>query len=120
MLISIATGIIAGAIHVLGGVDHLVGMAPAGLRNPRVALRDGLAWGLGHSSGVLLLSMVAIFAKDLVYLQRMSSWAEFSVGIVLLIVGGLAVKTSLGLRIHTHAHNHFDGHVHEHIHLLHQ
>jgi len=117
MLISILTGIAAGAIHVVGGVDHLVAMAPVALRNPRIALRDGLAWGFGHSAGVLLLSVLAILLKDLAHIQRMSSFAEFSVGAALLVVGVFAIKTALGLSIHAHSHDHLDGNAHDHIHL---
>ncbi len=117
MLISILTGIAAGAIHVVGGADHLVGMAPVAIRDPRVALRNGLAWGLGHSTGVLILSSIAILLKDLAHIQKMSTLAEFIVGIVLLIVGFLAIRTSLGLNIHKHSHEHKYGHTHDHIHL---
>ena len=117
MLISIVTGVAAGAIHVVGGVDHLVAMTPVALRHPRIAFRNGLAWGIGHSAGVLLLSTIAILAKDLAHIERMSSFAEFAVGISLLVVGALAIRTSLGLHIHAHAHNHEEGYEHEHIHL---
>ncbi len=117
MLISIATGIAAGAVHVVGGADHLVAMTPTALRHPRVAFRDGLAWGVGHSTGVLCLSGVAVIAKDLVHIQRMSSLAEFSVGMALLVVGGLTIRTALGLDIHTHSHRHGNGENHDHIHL---
>ena len=61
MIVSILTGFVAGAIHVVGGADHIVAMAPAGLKEPRKALRDGLAWGVGHSSGVIFLSFIAIY-----------------------------------------------------------
>ena len=84
MLISILAGFSAGAIHVVGGADHLVAMAPASLRRPGAALKSGLAWGLGHSTGVLVLSAIAILVKDLAHIERMSSWAEFIVGVSLL------------------------------------
>ncbi len=117
MLISIVTGFTAGAIHVVGGADHLVAMAPAAIHRPRVAIGKGLAWGLGHSTGVLILSAIAVLIKDLAHLERMSSFAEFIVGIALLIVGVIAIRTSLGLNIHTHHHQHADGDIHQHIHL---
>ncbi len=117
MLISILTGLVAGSIHVVGGADHIAAMAPVILRDQRVALRNGLAWGLGHSSGVLILSVIAILAKDLVHIQAMSSVAEFIVGIALLIVGALAIRTSFGVNIHAHSHSHRDGRAHEHIHF---
>lgn len=117
MLISVITGLAAGAIHVVGGVDHLVAMAPTALRKPKTALFSGLAWGLGHSAGVLLLSTIAILLKDLVHIQKMSLVAEVAVGISLLVVGALAIRTALGLNIHAHQHNHLDGPDHDHLHL---
>ena len=118
MLISILTGLAAGAVHVVGGPDHLLAIAPTAFRNPQRVFRSGLAWGIGHSTGVLVLSAFAVFLKDLVHIQRMSSFAEFAVGIVLLVCGALAIKTSLGLNIHTHHHHHHGtSHKHEHIHI---
>ena len=87
MLISVLTGFSAGAVHVVSGADHMVAMAPSSVRKPRVALINGLAWGIGHSAGVLILSILGILAKDLINIELMSSYAEFLVGISLLIVG---------------------------------
>ncbi len=118
MIISILTGFAAGGLHVIGGADHLVSMAPGSLRRqPLSALKGGLAWGLGHSLGVLGLSTLAIFFKDLVHIERMSSLAEFGVGITLLVVGMLAIRSSFGFSIHTHKHIHGNGHAHKHVHF---
>ena len=117
MFISILTGFIAGAIHVVGGADHLIAMAPNAMQRPKLALREGLAWGVGHSTGVLLLSFIAVLAKDLVNINRVSSFAEFLVGITLLILGAFAIRTALGLNIHMHNHNHGTGNDHQHVHF---
>ena len=117
MIISILTGFAAGAIHVIGGADHLVAMAPNAMKKPKLAVRDGLAWGVGHSTGVLILSSIAILAKDLVNIERLSSFAEFFVGIALLVVGVLAIRTALGFDIHMHNHHHGVGGEHKHLHL---
>ena len=117
MLISILTGIAAGALHVVGGVDHLVAMAPSGVRQPKQALRNGLAWGLGHSMGVLILSSIAILVKDFANIERISSFAEICVGVSLLVVGGFAINSAFGLNIHSHRHNHRQGMIHDHIHI---
>ena len=117
MIFSILTGFAAGAVHVVSGADHLVAMAPSAFRQPKLALKSGFAWGLGHSAGVLLLSIAAILVKDFVQIERMSNFAELCVGVFLLIVGTLTIKTSFGLRIHTHAHNHANGSKHQHLHL---
>ena len=118
MLISILTGFAAGAVHVVGGADHLVAMAPFSLRQPVAALRAGLAWGAGHSLGVVFLALVAIGFKDLIHVEAMSSWAEFLVGVALLVVGALAIRTAFGLELHTHEHRHDAGaSTHQHLHL---
>ncbi len=117
MLFSVLTGIAAGAVHVVGGPDHLIAMAPTALKNPKLALKDSLDWGVGHAFGVLVLSLLALTFKDLVNIQIMSHYAEFAVGIVLLIVGFYAIKTAFGLSIHSHRHKHGSAHRHEHIHI---
>ncbi len=116
-LISIITGFAAGAVHVVGGADHLVAMASNSFRHPRLALKNGLAWGLGHSTGVLFLSFLAILIKDFVQIERMSTIAELSVGVSLLVVGCITIRTALGLNIHTHHHNHENGKKHQHFHI---
>ena len=69
MLISIFTGLTAGALHVVCGIDHLVVMAPNAFHQTRIALKNGLAWGLGHSVGVLALSTFAILINDLAHIE---------------------------------------------------
>ena len=119
MLIPVLTGLAAGAVHVVGGADHLVAMAPFSLNRPLAACRSALAWGAGHSAGVIVLALMAIGLKDLAHVEAMSSWAEFLVGVALLIVGALAVRTAFGLELHSHHHHHHDhDHAsHQHLHL---
>ena len=117
MLISVLTGFAAGAVHVVGGADHLVAMAPFSLRKPWPAMRAGLAWGAGHSAGVVVLALVAIAFKDLAHIEAMSAWAEFLVGVALLVVGVLAVRTAFGLELHSHEHHHDGDQPHQHLHL---
>ncbi len=117
MLVSVFTGFVAGTLHVLAGADHLVAMAPNAFRQPSLALKNGLAWGLGHSTGVLLLSGLAMLVKDFAQIERLSSFAEFSVGLFLLTLGVLTIRTSLGLNIHSHNHNHGNGEKHQHFHI---
>ena len=62
----ILTGIVAGFVHVVSGADHLIAMAPAAINNnTQKALKNSFSWGLGHSSGVLLLAFLGIFIKDI-------------------------------------------------------
>ena len=113
----IFTGIVAGFVHVVSGADHLIAMAPAAINNPQKALKNSFSWGLGHSSGILLLAFLAIFIKDITPLNKFSNIAEFLVGISLLIVGVFAIKNSFQLSIHSHSHKHENGIAHRHFHF---
>ena len=113
----IFTGIVAGFVHVVSGADHLIAMAPAAINNPQRALKNSFSWGLGHSSGVLLLAFLAIFIKDITSLSKFSNIAEFLVGISLLFVGVFAIRNSFQLNIHLHSHRHKNGIAHRHLHL---
>ena len=113
----ILTGVLAGFVHVISGADHLIAMAPSAINSPKKALKNGLSWGLGHSSGVLLLAFLAIFIKDITPLNKFSNIAEFLVGISLLIVGVIAIKNSFQLKMHSHSHKHDNGFAHSHYHF---
>ena len=113
----ILTGIVAGFVHVVSGADHLIAMVPAAINNPQKALKNSFSWGLGHSSGVILLAFLGIFIKDITPLNKFSNFAEFLVGISLLIVGVFAIKSSFQLSIHSHSHKHDNGIAHHHFHF---
>ena len=116
MQVVILTGILAGFVHVISGADHLIAMAPSAITSPKIAARNSISWGLGHSSGVIFLAILAIFIKDITPLNKFSNFAEFFVGISLLIVGVFAIKNSLYLNIHSHSHKH-NGMSHHHLHF---
>ena len=117
MDIAILTGFAAGAVHVVSGADHLVSMAPSAIKEPKYAFKNSLSWGLGHSSGVIVLASLAIFIKDIAPLDKISAIAEFFVGICLLVVGIVAIRNALKLNIHNHSHTHRDGFNHQHFHM---
>ncbi|ABM72664.1 marine cyanobacterial conserved hypothetical protein [Prochlorococcus marinus str. MIT 9515] len=116
MQVVIVTGIIAGFVHVVSGADHLIAMAPSAITSPKIAAKNSISWGLGHSSGVIFLAVLAVFIKDITPLSKFSNFAEFFVGISLLIVGVFAIKNSLPLNIHSHSHQH-NGVAHHHLHF---
>ena len=121
MIDSVLTGFGLGALHVISGPDHMVAMAPQAMAKPKVALKNGLAWGVGHSAGVIILSLLGILAKDLfdfeLDIEKVSYFAEVLVGITLLVIGGLAIRTSLRVNIHEHQHKHQEGILHKHFHF---
>ena len=113
----ILTGILVGLVHVFSGADHLIAMAPSAINSPKIALKNSFSWGLGHSSGVVLLTVLAIFIKDITPLKNFSNIAELLVGISLLFVGVFAIKNSFQLSIHSHSHKHENGIAHSHYHF---
>ena len=117
MLIAVLTGFVAGAIHVFSGIDHLVAISNFTLKKPIKAIRLGIAWGLGHSTGVIILSVMAIVFKDIINIEFMSVLAEWLVGFSLLMLGIFAVKKAFGLQVHIHQHRHNDNSVHRHLHV---
>ena len=106
MGVPILTGLAAGAVDVVGSTDYLVAMAPFSLNRPLDACRSALAWGAGHSAGVIVLALIATGIKGLAHGEAVSSWAEILVGVALLVVGALAVRMSFGLELHSHSHSH--------------
>ncbi len=113
---AIPMGLSAGIIHVVSGADHLVAMAPSSITTPKSALKNGVSWGIGHSSGIIILAILAILIRDIIPLERFSSFAEFFVGISLLIIGVIAIRNSRNFGIHSHQHEHNNGVSHKHYH----
>ena len=117
MQVVILTGLIAGFIHVVSGADHLIAMAPSSITGPKQALRNSYSWSLGHSSGVVILAVLAIFIKDIAPINKFSHFAEFLVGISLLLIGVYSIKNYFNLKIHSHSHEHNNGISHQHMHI---
>ncbi|HXI52957.1 MAG TPA: hypothetical protein VNH84_15685, partial [Candidatus Saccharimonadales bacterium] len=115
-MLAILTGLLAGGVHVLSGPDHLAAVAPLAVQD-RSAWRSGLRWGLGHSSGVLLVGVLSLLLRGLLPLDTVSSLAERLVGIVLVGIGIWGFRLACGNRLHSHLHAHgHTSHVHMHVH----
>ena len=52
MLLVVTTGLIAGALHVLAGPDHLAAIAPIAIKSRAKGASVGASWGWGHGLGV--------------------------------------------------------------------
>jgi sulfite exporter TauE/SafE len=115
-VIALFSGFIAGAAHVLSGPDHLAAVAPLSVRPREKAWLVGLRWGLGHSSGVILIGLLSLLLRELLPHELLSSWAERLVGIVLIAIGVWGLRKAFSSRVHAHEHTH-DGQTHVHIHV---
>lgn len=115
MFIPLIGGASAGLIHVLSGPDHLAAIAPLASDGRRRFWTTGALWGLGHSSGVLLVGLLALAFRSWLPIDTFSSWSERLVGIVLIGIGLWGLRRALSTRVHSHAHTH-GGLTHDHVH----
>lgn len=117
MWTSCLAGLLAGLLHVFAGPDHLAALAPLSLRARGRAWAVGLRWGLGHSSGVLVVAAVAFGLHQVVRLEAWSGWGERLVGVTMIGLGLWGLRSLFRERLHAHEHRHEgETHVHFHVH----
>ena len=97
------------------GPDHLAAIAPLAARRPGRAWMAGVRWGGGHSAGVALVGVLALWFRDALPVEAISSWGERLVGLMLVGIGFWAIRRALRTTIHVHEHEH-DGSRHVHLH----
>lgn len=111
----VIAGMVAGALHVVTGPDHLAAVSPLAVIEKRRAWRSGLQWAIGHTSGVLVIGVVGLFLRQIVPIESLSGWSEYLVGWVLIGIGLWGFHSAWKPHFHSHTHSHGDV-VHEHIH----
>jgi hypothetical protein len=100
---ALAAGLATGLVHVLSGPDHLAAVAPLSAERDRPHWRAGLQWGLGHTTGVMLIGLLLISFRQLLPIDAISAYSERVVGIALLFVGSWGLLRANGSKRHTHA-----------------
>ncbi len=115
-MIYLLMGILAGSVHSLSGPDHLGAVAPLSVENRKSAWKIGFSWGLGHSSGVVLIALLIILLRETAIPKVLSDYSEWLVGVVLIAIGIRGFLTVFPLRLHAHKHAH-DSKEHSHAHL---
>ena len=122
-------GTLASMLHVISGPDHLAAVTPLVIESKKKAWKIGLAWGLGHLAGMLLIGVLFLLFKEYIPVERISAHSEQLVAIVLIGVGLWAfyrifneqkshkhphVHSDTKPYIHIHTHEHNNGHHHTH------
>lgn len=124
-MFAFVAGLAAGLLHVFSGPDHLAAIAPLaadGDRPPPPRLRRGraealrakaggqwkagLQWGIGHTTGVLLIAFLLLLLREQLPLDAISGHSEQIVGVMLIGVGSWGIWRAMRLGLHPHGHSH--------------
>jgi len=113
MNIPIIIGFLAALLHVLSGPDHLAAVTPLALERKNKYWKVGMAWGLGHILGMLLIGLLFYFLKDLIPVKKVSYYSEKFVGFMLIAIGLWALCRIRYPKKLTYPHTH-DNTIHIH------
>jgi sulfite exporter TauE/SafE len=108
-------GFLIGLRHAIE-VDHV--MAVASLvsdKNPKRAVWQGVAWGLGHTLTLLLVGGIVIYSDSLIPTE-VANVLELVVGFMLLALGADLIRKVIKNCWHIHVHEHVNGLRHNHFH----
>lgn len=106
---------LVGFTHALEA-DHLLAVSSMVTRRTslRLAVRDGIAWGLGHTSTIVLIGLLMI-ALRVGITEGVFHWFEAAVGLMLL---GLGVWRLYKVLKHRRLHQNHIEHDHSHDHKM--
>ena len=114
----------AGLIHAFEA-DHILAVTNIVSQRTRLlpAIKDGIFWGLGHTSTIFLVGVIMIVFKVNIP-QGAFSYFEAAVGLMLIVVASYRLfiflrdeQTVVPFHKHQHEHAGVNHHLHTHIHL---
>ena len=82
-------GILLGIVHVLTGPDHLTALSTLVTGKPfRHSFFVGVRWGLGHSTGLLIIAIVFFsISQSMEFLDENGKIAMKIVGVIMILLG---------------------------------
>lgn len=83
----IKTGFVFGIFHVLAGPDHLSALATLSVGNSWKAMTLGIRWGLGHSTGLVVVAIIFISLKGDLDLSRVGRICNMLLGFFMITIG---------------------------------
>lgn len=83
----VITGLSLGVLHVLAGPDHLSALATLSVGNSWKAMALGVRWGLGHSTGLVVVAVIFISLKGELDLTRIGQFSNTILGIFMITIG---------------------------------
>lgn len=108
-------GFVLGLRHALD-TDHIAAVSTVLAQRPswRASSLVGLSWGLGHTVVLLLVGALVLVLRVPIP-EPIAMAAEFAVGVMLVVLGGLLGIKLVKEQWHMHQHDH-DGTKHVHLH----
>lgn len=119
MLSILTLGFLIGMRHALEA-DHVAAVASlaSGSRNIRETVFHGAVWGLGHTLALMAIGSIVIVMNSSVP-ESLAHWLEFTVGVMLVLLGADVIRRVIRDRVHFHFHRHTShgrAHLHAHSH----
>jgi len=118
MLSFFTLAVLIGMTHALEA-DHVAAVSSMATRQTSMKqiIRTGAVWGLGHTLTLMVFAGAAILLGYSIQ-DSLAGWLEFTVGVMLMGLGGHILFRLIRDRVHFHVHKH-DGeapHFHAHSH----
>lgn len=109
-------GLFLGLRHALDA-DHVAAVASLTCKNRSLSysIRQGAAWGFGHTITLLVFGSVVIF-MDTIMPDYLARRLEIAVGVMLILLGADVLRRVYRGKVHFHSHQHENGDAHFHAH----
>lgn len=91
----VLTGLSLGLIHVLAGPDHLSALAALAVGTSYRAFTLGVRWGIGHSTGLVVVAIIFILLKGDLDLRRIGRYCDTLVGLFMIGLGSYGVVAAI-------------------------
>ena len=116
----LSLGFVYGLRHALDP-DHMVAVTTIVSEHKSLARSSlvGTFWGLGHTTSLLIASLVVLLLKITIP-KQVELWLEMAVAAMLVVLGVnviLRAARNRGLQLHTHSHSHDGQETHSHLHV---
>ena len=117
MLTILGLGFLIGLRHAFEA-DHAAAVASLASRSQSVrdTIRQGIAWGVGHTVTLFVLCSIVVSINSLIP-ERVATILEMAVGMMLVGLGLDVWRRMRQHRLHIHAHEHDTGPTHIHLHV---
>ena len=101
---SLGAGTLMGMIHAVTGPDHMSALVTLSVNQRCAAAWLGIRWGIGHSTGLLIVTGIVLILRDSYglnqgeMLELFSGGMNWVVGIIMLMLGLRGYQTAWRLR----------------------